>query len=198
MGTKGDQARNRIIDTAIMLYSKHGYDQTSFQMIAKELNITHTAPIYHFKNKLGLFTAVVNRIFARADDIILGTIDPADTADSRLVKYFQGHMTWTYIYKREADVFSLLSYFACINDDFAELYKQITLTKRSQIFKILESGKESGVLKFDMASEIQAIILLDFLVGMLLFRLAGRKEVRPIEEINFRIKETIQSLLKGA
>jgi AcrR family transcriptional regulator len=196
MGKKGQIAREKIMETAIRLYSQHGFDQTSFQMIAKELGITHTAPIYHFKNKLGLFKAVTERIFSRADEIVHKTIDPDDLADIQLLKYFQGHLTWTYIYKREADIFSLLAYFASIRDDFAEIYKDIMQIKRAQIQKILEQGQQEGVFPPSMDSKLKSHILLDCLFGFLLYRLAGRKEALPVTDVNRRVETTLKAILE--
>jgi len=47
--------KNEILECAERLFKIHGYDKTTFQMIADELKITKGAISYHFKFKWGIF-----------------------------------------------------------------------------------------------------------------------------------------------
>lgn len=47
--------KDEILDCAERLFKVHGYDKTTFQMIADELKITKGAISYHFKFKWGIF-----------------------------------------------------------------------------------------------------------------------------------------------
>src|SRR5690606_28902377 len=50
--------RSRLLDTAINLFSQHGFEGTSLQMIADELGVTKAAVYYHFKTKAEIAEAV--------------------------------------------------------------------------------------------------------------------------------------------
>lgn len=191
MGKKGDESKKQIIEKAISMYSRYGYDETSFQKISKELDLSHTAPIYHFKNKLGLFKAVVNQVFERAEAIVLDSYEDNDSAEQKLTKYFKGHITWTYIFKNEANVFCLLSYFASFKAEFAEIFSEIANEKRQQIQSIL---KDTDQMR-DEVDRLEFIsnVLVDYLHGLILFRLSDQKSAPKVSEINDRINWIIKS-----
>jgi len=55
--TKGD-TRTRLLDTALGLFTVHGVEGTSLQMIADALGVTKAAVYYHFKTKDEITEAV--------------------------------------------------------------------------------------------------------------------------------------------
>lgn len=55
--TKGD-TRTRLLDTALGLFTMHGVEGTSLQMIADALGVTKAAVYYHFKTKDEITEAV--------------------------------------------------------------------------------------------------------------------------------------------
>ncbi|GAA5068493.1 TetR/AcrR family transcriptional regulator [Nocardia callitridis] len=61
----GDESRRRILDAAESLFAERGFDRTSFVDIAKLSGISRGSIPWHFKNKHGLFIAVVDRALDR-------------------------------------------------------------------------------------------------------------------------------------
>jgi len=55
--------KHDILNTAEQLFKKHGYDGTTFQMIADELGITRAGIVYHFKNKHRVMHALFEDYF---------------------------------------------------------------------------------------------------------------------------------------
>jgi AcrR family transcriptional regulator len=51
--------RTRILDTALELFSEHGFDGTTLQQIADRLGFTKAALYYHFRSKDALLQATV-------------------------------------------------------------------------------------------------------------------------------------------
>lgn len=64
-----DQELNReiILDVAREHFVKHGYHHLSLRQIAKELDYSHGAIYYHFKNKADLFYSLVRQGFKKLD-----------------------------------------------------------------------------------------------------------------------------------
>ncbi len=59
--SRADKARltkQRIVDTALALFSSQGYDATSLQDIADALGLTKAAVYYHFRSKAEILAAV--------------------------------------------------------------------------------------------------------------------------------------------
>ncbi|WP_438023960.1 TetR/AcrR family transcriptional regulator [Sorangium sp. So ce233] len=58
-GTATHDTRSRLLDTALKLFSEHGMEGTSLQMIADAFGVTKAAVYYHFKTKDEIVEAVV-------------------------------------------------------------------------------------------------------------------------------------------
>jgi AcrR family transcriptional regulator len=62
--------RQRLLDAAIRLFTKHGFAGTSLQMIADELGITKAAVYHYFRTREDLLTAVVEPLRAQLQGIV--------------------------------------------------------------------------------------------------------------------------------
>ena len=62
--TKEDalETRNRILDTAVEVFSRQGVARTSLNDIAKEAGVTRGAIYWHFDNKVAMFDAMIERL----------------------------------------------------------------------------------------------------------------------------------------
>jgi AcrR family transcriptional regulator len=56
---KAPGSRQRFIDVAVRLFSRHSFAGTSLQMIADELSVSKAAVYHHFHSREALLTAVV-------------------------------------------------------------------------------------------------------------------------------------------
>ena len=59
--------KEKIIKTAIKHFANKGYENTSIEEIAKELNITKPAIYYHFKSKKNLYNEIFKEIFTKIE-----------------------------------------------------------------------------------------------------------------------------------
>ncbi|MFI7708287.1 TetR/AcrR family transcriptional regulator [Nonomuraea sp. NPDC049480] len=62
--------RQRLIDAAVRLFTRHSFAGTSLQMIADELGITKAAVYHHFRTREELLTAVVEPVVAQLRVVI--------------------------------------------------------------------------------------------------------------------------------
>jgi AcrR family transcriptional regulator len=62
--------RQRLIDVAVDLFTRHSFAGTSLQMIADEMGFTKAAIYYHFHTREELLTAVVEPIFEQLSGVI--------------------------------------------------------------------------------------------------------------------------------
>ena len=58
---EGGKRRCRILDAAEQLFARSGFDGVSLRQVAREADVDLALPSYHFKNKRGLFDAVLLR-----------------------------------------------------------------------------------------------------------------------------------------
>ena len=69
---QAERTRQQILETAQRLFTEHGYDATSLQMIADEMGLTKAAVYYHFRAKTDILHAAmqpgIRRLEALMDD----------------------------------------------------------------------------------------------------------------------------------
>jgi len=102
----GGPTRQRLIDTAIELFTRHSVAGTSLQMISDELGFTKSAIYYHFRTRDELLSAVIEPLIsevavlvdaaealhgarARADRMLVGYAALA-TANRELISLLTG------------------------------------------------------------------------------------------------------------
>jgi len=64
------ESAQRVLDTALELFSQHGYDGTSLQLIADRLGVTKAAVYYHFHTKEEILAALVQPAFAELEQLV--------------------------------------------------------------------------------------------------------------------------------
>ena len=69
-GPAANDTRSRLLDTALRLFSQHGVDGASLQMIADALGVTKAAVYYHFKTKDEIVEAIVGPPAQELDQIL--------------------------------------------------------------------------------------------------------------------------------
>jgi AcrR family transcriptional regulator len=82
--------RQRLIDVAVDLFTRHSFAGTSLQMIADEMGFTKAAIYYHFRTREELLSAVVEPIFERLSEII-GAAEAQRGASARADRMLRGY-----------------------------------------------------------------------------------------------------------
>jgi AcrR family transcriptional regulator len=193
--SKGESTREFIIDTAISLLARKGYEATSFQEIADLCHLSQAAPLYHFKSKEGLFLAAVEHIRKNKARVISEGIQIRDDAFIRLLKYFRGHINWAEVYRFQAGVFLLLGHFASFNQNFAEIYQSIVKGEREEIEILIAAGEREKIFHFAESTSILAELLHDAILGITTNLLAGRGEINSPRRLEKKSKLILQAVL---
>jgi AcrR family transcriptional regulator len=63
----GSDTRDRILESALDLFSEHGYDKTSLREIADQVKVTKAALYYYFPSKQEILGALADRLFDSAE-----------------------------------------------------------------------------------------------------------------------------------
>ena len=74
------ETRNRLLDTAELVFNEKGVSRTSLAEIAEAAGLTRGAIYWHFKNKLDLFNAMMERVTLPMEEVI-GEFGASDTDD---------------------------------------------------------------------------------------------------------------------
>ena len=196
---KSDKIRERILLVAIKLFSKEGFDATTFELIARKCRVSATTPYYYFKNKRALIDAAIIMILQHNSELVSQTIDPNDGALERLNKHFRMNLSWAEAYPQEAQVVLLMYYLATFDQTWAETYERILTGARRKILEHLLAGQREKVFHFTLPAETVAEILHDALLGGIVNQIstqlvrASAKE-RSIE----KWKALLENVVKGS
>ncbi|PWW58308.1 TetR family transcriptional regulator [Actinokineospora spheciospongiae] len=86
-----ESTRNALVDSAVALFTEHGYAATSLDAIARRTRVTKGALYHHFSGKQALFEAafdaVESGVIARLGQVVTGPGDAWDRAMSALRGY---------------------------------------------------------------------------------------------------------------
>src|ERR1700743_396684 len=67
---EAEQTRNAILDAAEKVFNDHGVARTSLEEIARAAKVTRGAVYWHFKDKIQLCEAMMQRVFLPQEDIL--------------------------------------------------------------------------------------------------------------------------------
>ncbi len=74
---EAQETRNRLLDTAEHVFNERGVSRTSLAEIAEAAGLTRGAIYWHFKNKLDLFNAMMERVTLPMEEMTEGFADPS-------------------------------------------------------------------------------------------------------------------------
>jgi len=84
LGTKGERTRERILDVALDLFRRQGYEATTMRMIATEAGVALGNSYYYFPSKDHLVQAFYARMHADLVDACQGVLDGQRNLRARL------------------------------------------------------------------------------------------------------------------
>ncbi|MBI4676160.1 MAG: TetR/AcrR family transcriptional regulator [Elusimicrobia bacterium] len=170
---KGERTRQRIIQTALRLVSKHGFSETSFQMIADRLALSQSAVLYHFGSKNALFEEIIKAIVQHNHETVSALIQMTDDAGQRLVKHCLGNVLWALRYRADGPVLILLYSLSCFDGKFTALFTQMMQRGRERLMVHLLAGRREGLFRLKVEPAMAAEILQDALFGAMLYAISA-------------------------
>ncbi len=174
-----EQTRQAILESAMDIFYEKGYSKTTFDEIAKRINLTKGAVYWYFRNKPDIVAALINEFVqkyiirveqfrAAQKDVNLDVV-----ADMMLMIY--NHM------KSDPQEYKFIFFITCqmewseaIMVKIRPLVEQTKNISRNLMIDTLKSLKENKKLKEDTDIELTAEILIGLWNGLLESQLAKR------------------------
>lgn len=100
--------REMIMDAARELFAQKGYQHVSMRQIAKELNYSHGAIYYHFKNKAELFYALVEEHFNMLNTELKNILQQDLEDSEKLRQIFSGYIKFGLTYQNHYEIMFLI------------------------------------------------------------------------------------------
>jgi len=99
------KSEQTMLDAAIQAFAQYGYSGTSMQSIADIAGVPKANVHYYFKNKLGVYTAVLGNILDMWDTV-LNDITIADDPATVLCRYIDAKIDFSRTHPQESRVFA--------------------------------------------------------------------------------------------
>lgn len=80
-----------IVETAVHLFNRQGYDRASMNEVAAALGITKAALYYHFASKEEILVAGITRATETVQTEIKASVDPADPAQRQVESFVRAY-----------------------------------------------------------------------------------------------------------
>jgi TetR/AcrR family transcriptional regulator len=87
--SSGEQA---ILDAAVRLFSKHGFDGVSMRAIAQEAGVSKSNIYHHFRSKEELYLAIMQASAARLSELVDTLAEGGGSFEERLRAFARAHM----------------------------------------------------------------------------------------------------------
>ncbi len=171
--TKEDalETKEKVLDTALKLFNKKGYSQTSLEDIVSSLRLTRGAFYWHFKDKDDLLAQLIVREHTFIADLIKTAVVDGSTDKEKLEKLMLYLVNSFYDTKRYRDYVYFVRFAVEFNSASA-YFKRLTGLNDyiiNEVKKIIASAISNGEIKFEIDPESTAVYIVSMLDGM--FRL---------------------------
>jgi len=105
LGRIRQESEQRILNAATSAFSQHGYSGASMQRIADMAGVPKANIHYYFKNKLGVYTSVLEHILGLWDTV-LNDLTVADDPANALCRYIDAKIDFSRTHPQESRVFA--------------------------------------------------------------------------------------------
>jgi AcrR family transcriptional regulator len=163
-------AREKILETAMRLFSTQGFGSTSLAQVAKEAKVSKALIFWHFENKEKLFQSVLQRTF---EPYFINVVDALEGLDEigqihRLIDLF-----YDFVQDHTQSIRFVLSLILREEkqpDDPVARIAELGRIFRSLLSDTIESGRQKGVFRADLSPPVEASLIISSLYGALVQR----------------------------
>ena len=174
---EAEQTRIEILRSALDIFCEKGYSRTTFDEIAKRINLTKGAVYWHFRNKPDLIAALIREAFNRANNIILQKVPEIKSVDDlkqRCIINATLVRDEPYYRKFLFFIFYQMEWSEAILGTICKSIKDIDEYPLKEIKQTLTFSQKNGEISPEINIEETAHILFSLWHGLLLNSITGK------------------------
>ena len=153
------QTRQSILDAALKVFSKNGFNAATLQDIATEANVTRGAVYHHFGSKAALFQELMTATSSGGNDIVADAIAQGgnfiDICERILIRSFTQVATNERV-RQAMTLYLFKSDFSAELEAFADSLKQQAVLSVQAIAQYMQMAIGQGELKADVDPAVAA------------------------------------------
>jgi AcrR family transcriptional regulator len=189
-------AREKIIETAMRLFSAQGYANTSLSQVAKEAEVSKALIFWHFDNKEKLFRNAVQRTLEPYFINVVDDLEGLDEIDQikRLIDEYYAFVS--------KNIYSVKFFLSLIlreekhPDDLVGHMNELQRVYVSLLADIIDSGRQKGGLKATTTPMLDAGLIMSALHGILVQGFLGGGEPEHSTAMLDHLKSTLVDTLR--
>lgn len=197
------RAREAILDTAEAVFAQHGFDGARVDTIATASGYNISLLFQYFGDKLGLYTAVLQRVHRETADLQAQVLEPL-LVDDTIASHAQGlrslletavQATFDYLVEHPRILRMLTWEMAEGWQTYAQIASQFPTDKSSQFEALFKDAWRSGLLRSDFSALIQLTLVFQvcqsYLAFLPLYQVMFPGEVMSSESVLLHAREYI-------
>ncbi len=174
--------REKILETAVKLFSSHGYADTSLAQVARAARVSKALVLWYFESKEQLFRAALQHFLApyAIDDHALDGLDERQQVEKLIDDYYD------FIAEHLYSVRFVLGQIVSGDENSQELVaraRELHVIYRGLLTTILERGKENGVFAPSVHPAEDATLMMATLNGLLLQQLVDQTTAEKARDL---------------
>ncbi|RYZ92643.1 MAG: TetR family transcriptional regulator [Proteobacteria bacterium] len=192
--TKGQRTQEHIIEMALKLYGKHGFANTSMQMIANECELSQGAVMQHFTSKARLLEAVRKQVTASNHRFVDSKILPTDDSLAAIRKHILYNLDWALRYPAEANVI-ILTYETAIHDGESRGVSSGAIRLGTErLYRFVLAAQREKLADSKLDPELTAEILHTYLCGLIVRTMAQERPAKLSKKLESNVAAFIASM----
>lgn len=186
------ETREKILATAVKLFSSHGYAETSLSQVARAARVSKALVLWHFDSKEQLFRAALQHFLApyEIDARVLDGLDERQQVEKLVDDYYD------FIAEHLYSVRFVLGQVVGGDENSQELVtraRELHVIYRGLLTTILERGKGKALFANAVRPAEDAALIMATLNGLLMQQLVENTEMPKARELLARLKRTIRA-----
>lgn len=164
------EARAKILETATRLFASQGFGATSLSQVAKEANVSKALIFWHFESKEKLFQSALQRTL---EPYFINVVDALNGINEfeQILKLVDLYYEFVRDHLQSVRfVLGLIIRDEKPPEDPVARIAELVRIYRNLISDIVESGRQKGLIRGDIDSRSEALLILAVLNGALVQR----------------------------
>jgi AcrR family transcriptional regulator len=186
------ETREKILETAVKLFSSHGYADTSLAQVARAARVSKALILWYFESKERLFRAALQHFLApyEIDDHALDGLDEQQQVEKLIDDYYD------FIAEHLYSVRFVLGQVVGGDENSQELVaraRELHVIYRGLLTTILERGQEKQLFASSVRPAEDAALMMATLNGLLVQQLVEQPEPAKARTLLVRLKQTMRA-----
>ena len=159
--------REKILETAMRLFSTQGYSNTSLSQVAKDAQVSKALIFWHFENKEKLFRTAIQRTL---DPYVVNVLDDLEGLSE--IDQIKRLIDAYYAFVSE-NIYSVKFFLSLIlreekhPDDVVAHMSELQRVYRNLLADILDNGRQKGIFRATLNPTLDAGLIISALHGIL-------------------------------